>query len=57
MAKATLLAVDDEPFFLHLYQDTLKQGDFTIETATSGKAAIERIQRGGIDIVLTDMVT
>jgi len=56
MAKATLLAVDDEPFFLHLYQDTLKQGGFTIETASSGKAAIERIQRGGIDVVLTDMV-
>jgi len=56
MAKATLLAVDDEPFFLHLYQDTLKQGGFNIETATSGKAAIERIQRGGVDIVLTDMV-
>lgn len=56
MAKATLLAVDDEPFFLHLYQDTLKQGGFTIETASSGKAAIERIQRGDIDVVLTDMV-
>jgi diguanylate cyclase (GGDEF)-like protein len=56
MAQATLLAVDDEPFFLHLYKDTLKQGGFLIETASSGKAAIERIQRGGIDIVLTDMV-
>jgi len=56
MAQATLLAVDDEPFFLHLYKDTLKQGGLIIETASSGKAAIERIQRGGIDVVLTDMV-
>lgn len=56
MAQTTILVVDDEQFFLHLYSDMLKESTFAVETCTSGEEAIKRIQKGGIDVVLTDMV-
>ncbi len=56
MAKTTILVVDDEQFFLCLYSDMLKESHFAVETCTSGIEAIKRIQQGGIDIVLTDMI-
>jgi diguanylate cyclase (GGDEF)-like protein len=56
MIKTTILVVDDEQFFLHLYSDMLKESHFIVETCNSGLDAIKRIQQGKIDIVLTDMV-
>lgn len=56
MAETTILVVDDEQFFLHLYSDILKEGNFVVETCSSGTEAIKRIKQGGVDIVLTDMV-
>ncbi len=56
MAETTILVVDDEQFFLHLYSDILKESHFIVETCSSGTEAIKRIKQGGVDIVLTDMV-
>ena len=56
MAQTTIMVVDDEQFFLHLYSDMLKESTFAVETCSSGEEAIERILQGGIDVVLTDMV-
>ena len=56
MAETTILVVDDEQFFIHLYSDMLKESNFAVETCTSGTEAIKRILQGGIDVVLTDMV-
>ncbi len=56
MAQTTIMVVDDEQFFLHLYSDMLKESTFAVETCSSGEAAIKRIKQGGIDVVLTDMV-
>ena len=56
MAQTTIMVVDDEQFFLHLYTDMLKESTFAVETCSSGEAAIERIKQGGIDVILTDMV-
>ncbi len=56
MAQTTIMVVDDEQFFLHLYSDMLKDSSFAVETCSSGEAAIKRIKQGGIDVVLTDMV-
>lgn len=56
MAETTILVVDDEQFFLQLYSDMLKESNFAVETCSSGNEAIKRIQKGGIDVVLTDMV-
>jgi diguanylate cyclase (GGDEF)-like protein len=55
MKKSTILVVDDEIFFRHLYSEILSE-DGEIESVDSGEAACRRLQRGGVDLVLTDMV-
>jgi two-component system, cell cycle response regulator len=55
MKKSTILVVDDEIFFRRLYSEILCE-DGEIETVASGEEASERLQRGGVDLVLTDMV-
>jgi diguanylate cyclase (GGDEF)-like protein len=55
MRKATILIVDDELFFRRLYSELLVD-EANVETADSADAAMERLHRGGVDIVLTDMV-
>jgi len=55
MNKSTILVVDDEFFFRQLYADILGE-DYTVETAESGEEAQLRLRRGGVDLILTDMV-
>jgi diguanylate cyclase (GGDEF)-like protein len=55
MKKSTILVVDDELFFRHLYTEILGE-DGSIEAVASGEAAVKRLQLGGVDLVLTDMV-
>jgi diguanylate cyclase (GGDEF)-like protein len=55
MQKSTILVVDDELFFRHLYAEILGE-DGNIEAVASGEAALKRLQLGGVDLVLTDMV-
>ncbi len=56
MKTPTILVVDDELFFRQLFADLLEQEGFQVEGVDSGSVAIERVRRGGIDLVLTDMV-
>lgn len=57
MSKPTVLVVDDEIFFRRLFNDILaEEGIYEIETAESGEAALSRLARGGIDVLITDMV-
>lgn len=57
MSKPTILVVDDEAFFRRLFCDTLaEEGDYQIEAVASGEEALARLARGGIDVVVTDMV-
>ena len=57
MTQPTVLVVDDDLFFRRLLDDILaEEGDYRVETAVSGEAALERIARGGVDVLLTDMV-
>ena len=56
MTHATILVVDDELFFLKLYSELLESPEYRIETASSGQQAIERINKGDIDVVMTDMI-
>lgn len=55
MKKSTILVVDDELFFRRLYSEILGE-DGEIEAVTSGEEACQRLLRGGVDLVLTDMV-
>jgi len=57
MSRPTVLVVDDEAFFRRLFSDILaEEGIYEIEAAESGEAALSRLERGGIDVLITDMV-
>lgn len=57
MPRPTVLVVDDEAFFRRLFSDILaEEGSYDIETAESGDTALLRLARGGVDVLLTDMV-
>lgn len=57
MSRPTVLVVDDEAFFRRVFTDILAEEDaYEIETADSGDAALLRLAKGGVDVLLTDMV-
>ncbi|PWE18644.1 sigma-54-dependent Fis family transcriptional regulator [Marinicauda salina] len=55
MAK-TVLIVDDDPTQRRLMQAVLEKQGHHPETADSGEAGLERVRRGGVDVVLLDLV-
>jgi len=55
-SQSRVLVVDDELFFRKLYQDMLSAEDCHIEVCEDGETAIKRMQKGDIDLVLTDIV-
>lgn len=56
MTKPTILVVDDELFFRRLYAELLSEDGYQVETFASGNDALGRLRRGGVDVVLTDLV-
>lgn len=52
---AKILIVDDEPRILLLLQSLLKANKYQVETARDGKTALEIVEKGGIDIAITDL--
>jgi diguanylate cyclase (GGDEF)-like protein len=56
MKKPTILVVDDELFFRRLYAELLSEDGYQVETFDSGDDALGRLRKGGVDVVLTDLV-
>jgi diguanylate cyclase (GGDEF)-like protein len=57
MPRPTILVVDDEAFFRRLFCDILAAEDcYRIEAVASGEEALARLARGGVDVLVTDMV-
>ncbi len=52
---ATLLVADDDPGLRESLERTLTREGFKVVLASDGNAALERLQAGGIDLVLTDL--
>lgn len=52
---STVLLVDDEPAFLRALTRCLKSGPHAIESLESATEAVERVRRGGIDVVVSDI--
>ena len=50
-----VLLVDDEPRILLLLQSLLKTNKYEVGTARDGKAALDIVRAGGIDIMITDL--
>src|SRR5262249_9437036 len=53
---ACVLVADDDPATLELIASTLRASGYEVATAADGQAAVERVARGGIDVVLLDAV-
>ncbi len=55
MQKHNILIVDDEKNILKLVSTTLRKENYSVETAASSEEAIEKFNRDGHDLVITDL--
>lgn len=55
MAKRILL-VDDDQFIRDLYQEILINDGYEVDTAIDGKEGLEKIEEGGYDLILLDVM-
>jgi two-component system, NtrC family, response regulator HydG len=51
----TLLVADDDPGLRESLQRTLTRAGYQVVLAPDGRAALERLQAGGVDLILTDL--
>jgi two-component system NtrC family sensor kinase len=54
-AAGRVLVVDDEREIAELVAETLEQDGYEVEAVTGGRAALARLARGGIDLVVSDL--
>ena len=52
---ATLLVADDDPGLRESLGRTLTRAGYNVVLASDGRAALERLRTGGLDLVLTDL--
>ncbi len=52
---SSILIVDDEPRILLLLQSLLKTNGYTVQAAQDGPGALDVLNKGGVDIVITDL--
>jgi two-component system response regulator HydG len=52
---ATLLVADDDPGLRESLERTLTREGYSVVLASDGRAALERVQAGGIDLIVTDL--
>ena len=55
-ARAQLLLVDDDAELCAMLREYLEPEGFGAETAENGQSALERLARGGIDLVVLDVM-
>jgi len=51
----TVLVVDDEADVRRVIADILQEGGYRVETAADAESALERLERGGIDVAFVDI--
>jgi two-component system, OmpR family, response regulator CpxR len=54
--KKTILCVDDNEQYLSIRKILLETRGYRVVACSSGTQALEAFQRGGVDLVLTDLV-
>ncbi len=54
-AAGRVLVVDDEREIAELVAETLGRDGYEVEAVTGGRAALARLARGGIDLVVSDL--
>lgn len=53
---STIVVADDDRLTRELLAETLRAHGFTVEAVPDGQAAVERVARGGVDLVLLDVL-
>ena len=56
MAKARILAVDDQRYFRELLDGLLREEGYDVETVSSAEDALHALERDAFDVVVTDLV-
>ena len=54
--KSRILVVEDETFLRDLYVEILTDEGFEVEAAADGAEGLKKIQMGGYDLILLDIV-
>lgn len=56
MDQTKILVVEDDLFLRELYSETLSSEGYTVDTAADGQEGLEKIKKGGWDLVLLDII-
>lgn len=51
-----ILLVDDDQYIRELYEEILKNAGYEVETGVDGKEGLEKINSGGYDLILMDVM-
>jgi two-component system response regulator AtoC len=54
-APARILVVEDDTAMRDLLKEALSDGGYAVEGAAGGRAGVERIRQGGVDLVVSDV--
>src|SRR3954454_10382570 len=53
--SASILIVEDDAAMREMLREALEDDGYAVETAVNGRAGVERVQKGGIDLVVSDV--
>lgn len=56
MDKKRILLVEDDKYTRELYEEVIKGEDYALDTATNGEEGLEKIKRGGYNLILLDVM-
>jgi CheY-like chemotaxis protein len=55
-ANRKILIIDDDLYIRDLYEEVLRDDGFNVETAVDGEEGLMKLQKGGYDLVLLDVM-
>ena len=53
--RASILIVEDDAAMREMLREALDDDGYLVETAVNGRAGVERVKKGGIDLVVSDV--
>ena len=54
-ARGTILVVEDDAAMRTMLREALEEDGYAVDVAAGGRAGIERVRQGGIDLVVSDV--
>jgi DNA-binding NtrC family response regulator len=55
VGRASILVVEDDTAMREMLREALEDDGYAVETAEDGRAGVERVRKGGIDLVVSDV--